>query len=125
MMVKSDFKPGQTVYLLEVGYLKFDYRLIEKKIREVKVLSVGRKYITVDFYGKMQFDIANDFREVTNYSVNWKLFLSKEDIAQTVNRKKMEERIYTAFHFPNSITRKMTFEELQTVFDIVKRHSKF
>ena len=123
-MKKEDFKPGQTVYLLPVRFMAFDYRVIEKRILETKVLTVGRKYITVH-YAKTKFDIANDFREVTNYSVDYKLYLSKEDIQNDFKRKQMEERVSTAFHFPNHVTRKMTFDELQTVFNIVKKYTKF
>lgn len=124
-MKKEDFKPGQTVYLLPVRLMAYDYLRIEKSIIETKVVSVGRKYITVECFGKIQFYINNDFREVTNYSVDYKLFLSKEAIMDYFRRRKMEERISTAFHFPNHVARKMTFDELQTVFDIVKKYSKF
>ena len=123
-MNKDDFKPGQTVYLLPVKFLAFDYLRIEKRIIETKALFVGRKYITVE-YGRIRFDISNDFREVTNYSIEFKLYLSKEDIQNDFKRKKMEERIQTAFHFPSHVERKMTFDELQTVFDIVQKYSKF
>lgn len=124
-MKKEDFKPGQTVYLLPMRFMAFDYLRIEKQIIETTVLSVGRKYITCDFGRKIRFDIANDFREFTPYSVDYKLYLSKEDIQNDFKRRKMEERISTAFHFPNHVARKMTFDELQTVFDIVKKYSKF
>ena len=124
-MKKEDFKPGQTVYLLPVRFLAFDYLRIEKRIIETTVLSVGRKYITCDFGRKIQFDITNDFQEVTRYSVDYKLFLSKEDIKGYFKRRKMEERISTAFHFPNHVARKMTFDELETVFNIVKKYSKY
>lgn len=124
-MKKEDFKPGQTVYLLPVRFMAYDYLRIEKRIVETTVLSVGRKYIKVEFGGGIQFEIENDFREKTNYSIDYRLFLSKEDIQNDFKRCKMEERISTAFHFPNYIARKMTFDELQTVFDIVKKYMKY
>ena len=124
-MKKEDFKPGQTVYLLPVRFMAFDYLRIEKQIIETTVLSVGRKYIKVNRCGGMRFDINNDFQEVTNYSIEYKLFLSKEDIKGYFKRKQMEERISTAFHFPNHVARKMTFDELETVFNIVKKYSKY
>lgn len=124
-MKKEDFKPGQTVYLLPVRFTAFDYLRVEKQIIECTVLSVGRKYITCDFGRTIKFDITNDFREVTNYSISYRLFLSKEDIQKDFKRRKMEERISTAFHFPNHVARKMTFEELQTVSDIVKKYMKY
>lgn len=123
-MKKEDFKPGQTVYLLPVRMMKWEYLRIEKQIRETKVVTVGRKYITVE-YLNTKFDITNDFREVTNYSIEYKLYLSKEDIKNDIKRRQMEERINTAFHFPNHVARKMTFDELETVFNIVKKYSKF
>ena len=124
-MKKEDFKPGQTVYLLPVRFMAFDYLRIEKQIIETTVASVGRKYITVKYWDGIRFDINNDFREVTNYSISYRLFLSKEDIQKDFKRRKMEERINTAFHFPNHVARKMTFDELQTVFDIVKKYMKY
>lgn len=123
-MKKEDFKPGQTVYLIPLRMMQWDYLRIEKQIRETKVVSVGRKYITVE-YCNIKFDITNDFLEVTNYAISYKLYLSKEDIKNDIKRRQMEERISTAFHFPNHVTRKMTFEELQTIFDIVKKYTKF
>lgn len=124
-MKKEDFKTGQTVYLLPVRFMPYDYLRIEKQIIETTVLSVGRKYIKVDYCGGVQFDINNDFREVTPHSIYYKLYLSKEDIQKDFKRRKMEERIHSAFHFPNHVERKMTFIELETVFNIVKKYSKY
>lgn len=124
-MKKEDFKPGQTVYLLPVRFMAFDYLRIEKQIIETTVLSVGRKYIKVNRCGGLQFEIENDFREKTDYAIQYKLYLSKEDIKEDFKRRKMEERISTVFHFPNYVARKMTFDELETVFNIVKKYSKF
>lgn len=126
-MEKKDFKPGQTVYLLPVRFLGFKFDVIERKILESTVISVGRKYITVKLPWKVQvkFDMTEDFREATNYTATYKLFLSKEDIKNDCQRRGMEERIKTAFHFPNHLTRKMSFDDLQTVFNIVKKYSKF
>ena len=125
-MKKEDFKAGQTVYLLPVRFMAYDYLMIEKQIIETTVLSVGRKYIKVNrFRDGIRFDINNDFREVTDYSIEYKLFLSKEDIQADFKRRKMEERVSTAFHFPNYVTRKMTFDELETVLNIVKKYMKF
>lgn len=124
-MTKEDFEPGQTVYLLPVKFMAFDYLRIEKRIIETTVVSSGRKYIKVDYAGGIRFDINNDFQEVTNYSIRFKLYLSKEDIQKDFKRRKMEERIATAFHFPNLVVRKMTFDELKTVSDIVSKYMMF
>lgn len=123
-MKKEDFKPGQTVYLLPVKFMAYEFRVIEKRIIETTVAAAGRKYITVE-HGNIRFDIGNDFREVTNHSIEFQLFLSKKDIENEFKRKKMEERVQTAFHFPNHVSRKMTFEELQTICDIVNKYMKY
>ena len=125
-MKKEDFYKGQTVYLLPVRLMVYDYLNIEKKIVETTVLSVGRRYITVRYLcDTIHFDTYNDFREATNYSVQYKLFLSKEDIQKDFKRRKMEDQIYAAIHYPKCVAKKMTFDELQTVFDIIKKYSKF
>lgn len=123
-MKKEDFKPGQTVYLLPIRFMPYEFRVIEKRIIETKVVAVGRKYITVE-YGKLRFEIENDFRESTDYVVQFRLFHSKQDIQNAFKRNKMEERVQTAFHFPNLAVRKMTFDELQTIFDIVSKYMKY
>ena len=123
-MKKEDFKPGQTVYLIPVRMMKWEYLRIEKQIRETKVVSVGRKYITVE-HNNIKFDITNDFREVTNFCIEYKLFLSKEDIQLDLKRRKMEEQIVNALYYHRHVTGKMTFEELETVHNIVKKYMKF
>lgn len=124
-MKKEDFNPGQTVYLFPVRLMAFDYLRIEKRIIETTVEAVGRKYIKVKHCGGIQFDINNDFREVTNYSVGYKLFLSKEDIKEHFKRRKMEEQIANALYYHRHVTGKMTFDELETVHNIVKKYMKF
>ena len=123
-MKKEDFKPGQTVYLLPVRFLAFDYRRIEKRIIETTVESVGRKYIAVD-YLDTKFDITDNFREATSYSIMFKLYLTKEDIKTDFKRRKMEEQIVNALYYHRHVTGKMTFDELETVHNIVKKYMKF
>lgn len=122
-MTKDDFKVGQTVYILQVLNLR-KTDPIEKRISEVKILAVGRKYITVDFHRQMKFDATKDFREVTQYSPNFKLYLHKEQIFQELRRVAMERDVCSAFAWSSGIARKMSTEDLQTVFDIVSKYRK-
>lgn len=124
-MKKEDFTPGQTVYLLPVRFMAHDYLRIEKRIIETTVEAVGRKYIKVKHCGGIRFDINNEFREVTNYSIDYKLFLSKEDIKEYFKRRKMEEQIVNALYYHRHVTGKMTLDELETVHNIVKKYMKF
>ena len=121
-MKKEDFHKGQTVCLIKIDFLKYSYERIENSIKEVKVLSVGKKYITVDFFGKMQFDMTNDFREVTKYSAEYKLFPSKEEIRKYLKRKQMEEEIREAFRSWSGTIKMLTYEELQTILEIIHGH---
>ena len=83
-MTKDDFYVGRSVYVLQV--LNCRRKPLEERITEVKVKTVGRKYIVVDFWGEMKFDISDNFRQVTQYSPNYRLYLTKEDIYQEQRR---------------------------------------
>lgn len=89
-MKKEDFKVGQTVYLRLTGNAARG-RTGDDLIREAKVVSVGRKYITVSpgYYGEVKFDSENNFREKTNYCVDHELFLTKQDIADDIEKDKL------------------------------------
>ena len=121
-MKKEDFKVGQTVYLLEQRFTEFDYRRIQGFIKEVKVLKVGKKYITVDFYGGLRFDIANEFREVTNYSPTYRLYLSKEDIQKEFQRKETIKEIQEKIRHSSGMLNRMTEEDLQTMLNIIRKY---
>lgn len=120
-MKKEDFRVGQTVYLLRINDIRRG-STIEERIREAKVVSVGRKYITVDFCWPMKFDVTNGFREVTIYSPTYKLYLSKEQILQELHRRSMEQTVISAFDWSRDIVKKMSQEDLQTVLDIVNKY---
>lgn len=78
-MTKQDFHVGQTVYLYhERNHCKGS--TVEERIIETKVVSVGRRYLAVDYWGRMEFDMNNDFRQKTIYSPEFVLYLSKEEI---------------------------------------------
>ena len=73
-MKLSDFQKGQTVYLYG-GLRKSDIG-----IHETTVISVGRKYVTVKFWGEMKFDATNNFKEVTQYTPHFTIHLTREEI---------------------------------------------
>lgn len=75
---------NQTVYLLRVGNNARYYKneQLESLIVEAKVQKVGRKYIEVLPNGRLDTIKFNkeDLKEVTNYSADWELYLSKQEI---------------------------------------------
>ena len=89
-MKKEDFHKGQTVYLLLLCNAARG-KHGEELIMEATVTGIGNKYITVSpgYYSRnVKFEIEDNFREHSNYSPEHKLFLSREEI---VNRLEKEE----------------------------------
>lgn len=117
-MKLSDFKKGQTVYI-RGGYRKSDV-----EIREVKVQSVGRKYVTVDYWGGMRFDATKNFVEVTNYTPNYKLYLSREQIENEILRGEKESKVSSSFRWENRLTEKMSDEDLDKIIEIINKYKE-
>lgn len=71
---------GQTVYLKTITHLNDCWK--KEKIAEGVVTKIGRKYITVKDLSLRdhRFNIENDFREETEYSAVYDLFLTKQSI---------------------------------------------
>lgn len=85
-MTKQDFHVGQTVYLFH----EINYRsgaTLEERIIETKVISVGRKYLAVDYWGRMEFDMTDNFRQKGPYFPNFTLHLTKEEIYLTIETR--------------------------------------
>lgn len=121
-MRKADFKKGQTVYLLPLRFAGYEYHRIEGLIKEAKVETVGRQYLTVEYYGRpIRFDLFRDFIEVTNCSPNYRLYLSKEDIRKEIERKAEKKLICDSFKWTGILDR-MSDEDVQTIVDIVHKY---
>ena len=121
-MRKADFKKGQTVYLLPIRYVGYEYHRIEGLIKEAKVTTVGRQYLTAEYYGRpIRFDIFHDFREVNNCTPNYRLYLSKEDIRKEIKRKEEKKLIYDSFKW-HGILDRMSDEDVQIILDIVRKY---
>lgn len=122
-MKKEDFKVGQTVYLLDHRWKEFEYHIIERRIKEVKVLTVGRRYITTDFCGGMRFDITNEFRQDTQYTPTYSLYLSKEDIQREFKKKKAIKEIQEKITYGGGLLKRMTEEDLKTILTIIRKYT--
>ena len=123
-MKKEDFKVGQTVFLLEQRFTEFEFHRVERRIREVKVRTVGTRYITVDYCGGgIRFDITNDFKEVTNYSPTYRLYLSREDIQREFKRKEIIKQIHEKIRHSGGLLNRMTDDDLQTILATIRKYS--
>lgn len=124
-MDAKDFHKGDTVFLFCLGSRCTNDEQIEKRIREAKVLSVGRKYITVEMslYHKEKFDINNGFTQVTPYSADYQLYLSKDDIFEEKRRENLKWNLYRFFSNQSNIN-KLTDEDLKLLQEIVDKYSQ-
>lgn len=123
-MEKSDFRKGQTVFLLRIGDAARGSKTIQERIVTATVASVGRKYITVDrgFSCLVQFEIDRDFRQRTNYAANYALFLDEKEIYRHCERKSMERNIRDAFGWMRNVLREMSFDDVQAVHSIISKY---
>lgn len=126
-MKKEDFKKGQTVWVYLVGNAARYKKTVEERIREWEVVSVGRKYITAkdkanDFV-TAQFEIDNNFREKTNYSVDYILYLTKSELLEYVERRQLirfiEDRIRRNFGEACWHTQ-LTSDDLKEIVEILE-----
>ena len=78
-MTRNDFVVGQTVYLKTISHL-FDSWKKERIVKGV-VSKISRKYITVKEGGwEYRFNIENDFRQETEYAIEYELFLTEQAV---------------------------------------------
>lgn len=78
-MTRNDFVVGQMVYLKTISHL-FDSWKKERIVKGV-VSKIGRKYITVKEGGReYRFNIENDFRQETEYAIEYELFLTEQAV---------------------------------------------
>ena len=78
-MHKNDFKVSKTVHLKTRWFtICREY----EKIEEATIKTIGRKYITVAVspWREYQFDMEENFRERTDTSPTYDLYLSRQDI---------------------------------------------
>lgn len=120
-MNKSDFHVGQTVYLKKV------YRLPEcwknEYIEEGVVTKIGRKYITVRLYNwDYQFEIDENFRQKTDYSIDFELFLTKQDVRDYWQRAFIIQTLEKIFSYSKISSRKneISLEKLIAIAKILE-----
>ena len=121
-MQKSDFKKRQEVFLL-IREGSNEYRRIkdepfEKRILRATVVTVGRKYITVEYrnWPPIMFDIEDDFRQVYDCSEDYKLFLTEQAVHDYEERRILFRELRETFNYTNE--EKYSLEQLRAVKSI-------
>lgn len=95
--MNKDIEIGTTVYL-KSGY-NTSRRNME--VVETTITKVGRRYIEVEAGNGVRrgikFDITNGLKQVTNYTPEWILYFSKEEIEEEQEYDKLKEICMKAF----------------------------
>ncbi|MGN4822169.1 beta barrel domain-containing protein [Bacillus cereus group sp. MYBK139-2] len=115
---------GQKVYLEPCGN---QARYGVKGIREYEVKKVGRKYFFVGVIGDdrdfswIKFYIE-DLRQVTDYSPNWTLYFSRQEILDRQEYIALMSEISSLFRYGSSYHNradKITLEQLRKIKDVL------
>lgn len=115
----SKLEVGQKVFLKAVGNnARYDK---EVRIEEYEVKKVGRKLLDVwknqDDRYSIKFDMENENREVSKYSPNWKLYFSKQDIADEEESSKLTNEIKKIFDRYGKV--ELSLEQLRKIKEII------
>lgn len=119
-MTKQDFHVGQTVYLY---HMENHYKgsTVEERIIKTKVVSVGRRYLAVDYRGRMEFDMTNNFQQRTIYSPEFALYLSKEEIYLMIEAEKQRHVVHDKLRGYLNL---LPLEGLQEIMTILNKYAE-
>ncbi|WP_236583363.1 MULTISPECIES: beta barrel domain-containing protein [Bacillus amyloliquefaciens group] len=112
-------KVGSTVYLKPINNAA---RYGRKDILEKVVLKKGRKYFYVGNTGdtetRRMFKFSlEDMTEVTEYSPDWEVYLSKQEIIDKEEKEKLKLEISSVFN--RWSTADLTLDQLRRVHEII------
>lgn len=99
-------------------YIKSD--TIDDWIYEGTVIKVGRKYITVKFNNgyEEKFDKEHDYINISKYSADYQLYLTKQEIVDKMEINKLYEKIQYNFNNWNNNNR-FNLDQLRRIVNII------
>ncbi|MGG3890312.1 hypothetical protein [Metabacillus fastidiosus] len=118
-MDKERIIVGEKVYLKPVNNAA---RGGNKEIREEYIIKIGRKYFFVGKEGEtnerlmVKFNI-DDLRQVTDYSPNWIIYFSKQEILDTEESIKLTREIKEKFNTWGNVG--LSLDQLKRIKDII------
>ena len=110
-MKKEDFTVGKDAYMIYIGSgARFH------EIKKCVVTKIGRRYIHVrplNYCCELSFDMHENFMQHTQYSPDYRLFASEEEVKEHIDRMDLisslnKERLYQVLNL-------LTYEELVTI----------
>ena len=120
-MTVKDFTVGQNAYIVERGRVRESNKRV-LRIVPVETLSIGRVYVTVNRFGKIQFYDRGCGEEYlvdkTPYSSTMMLFPTEQSANDYIEKDRLCDELRDAL---NSMQLKyLTLEQLRAIHDIIK-----
>ena len=116
-MSSPDIKKGATVYLIRSEYNSIGDR---NQILEGKVVSVGRRYCTVEiddgYIIQCKFYMQG-FRQVSNYAPDYILYFKKQDILDEREQSRLYNEIRQCFDVFNE--KSLSIDQLRRIGVII------
>lgn len=122
----KDFKVGQAVYVELTGDASRG-KTPEQHIEEWEITSVGRKYIKAckKESGIFRFETTFEYREnygrfvqKTDYSVNYILYLTRQEIEEKHEKNRLFQEIEQRFSYGSQ--RDISLEQLRSIHGILE-----
>lgn len=115
----------QQVFLMPVGN---HARYGNNEAQEFTIKKIGRKYFDVGRDGDnerhfIKFHLDEERRQVTEYSANWKLYLSKQEILDEEESEVLVEEIRKKLNGYGKVS--LTVDQLHKIADIIRQRNRY
>ena len=124
----KDLKVGQTLYLVRKGYENNLHKEELDRVLEVKVIKVGRRYVTVDTsITTKTFDYEEDFKVYYGYGYKQMkegLYLSEKDYFDELTMADLLKKIRDFFSYSGKQCDLLRLEDLESINRIIDRYQE-
>lgn len=121
-------KIGQTLYLVRKGYENNTHKRELDTVREVKIIKIGRRYVTVDTgITTKTFDYQEDFKVYYGYGYKQMkegLYLCVQDYIDELKKEDLLKEIIDFFSYINKQCEFLSLDDLKTINEIVKKYQE-
>ena len=116
-------KVGDKVYLLPSGNATRHIKdSLVNHIIETEIVSIGRKYVTVNFGKGMKFKLDEKYRdgyvEKTEYTCDYYMYESKQKILDVLETNELNSKIKS--YFSIDTRKKLSLEQLRKIIEIIE-----
>lgn len=124
----KDLKVGQTLYLVRKGYENNTHKRELDTVREVKIIKIGRRYVTVDTGITTEtFDYQEDFKVYYGYGykrMKEGLYLCMQDYIDELRKEDLLKEIIDFFSYINKQCEFLSLDDLKTINEIIKKYQE-